>query len=94
MKISTLNISQFQYGFYMATTTEGPSAKSFYRVSGRENQRLFKVVCIQNRFNNNIVIYGNVLLKSYKQQQLYLWIVKKKGFYATFPDFFLTLAKI
>ena len=40
---------------------------------------LFKVY-IQNRFNNNIVIYGNVLLKSYKQQ-LYLCkqnlIVKK-----------------
>ena len=43
----------------------------FTELRQREPEGLFKVY-IQNRFNNNNVIYGNVLLKSYKQQQLYL----------------------
>ena len=49
---------------------------------------------MQNRFNSNIVIYGNVLVK---QQQLYLCqqnLVVQKIFYATFSYFFLTLGNI
>ena len=44
---------------------------SLYTDGQREPEGLLKVY-IQNEFNNNIVINANVLLKSYKQQKLYL----------------------
>ena len=74
----------------MATTTRAQVLSLFTELLAERTQGLFKVY-IQNRFNNNIVIKGNVLLKSYNQQQLYLC---KQNLIATFSDFFFTMAKI